>query len=151
MLFPYLNMLVFSLVDVAVKRCQEKKKKFAVLFFPFRTIESVKDIHRDIVSANNLTSYLVQPINIYHIVKRLSRDWQNVIHTLEQSKSCSKGNTSFRYVIICCTPNGQALVHSNVLWPSYDESSWLVYFTLKPVSRYKPLLNNVGNLPCSRK
>ncbi|WAR10469.1 hypothetical protein MAR_035545, partial [Mya arenaria] len=42
------------------------------------TLDTVKDIHRSIVSANNVTSYIVNPINIFHLVKRLSRDWNKL-------------------------------------------------------------------------
>lgn len=55
-----------------------------------RTIESVKTIHREIVNNRNLSAYIVNPINMYHLTKRLAKDWTKVIATLEDSKSCAK-------------------------------------------------------------
>lgn len=52
--------------------------------------EKVKDIHRLLISNTNFTSYLVHPINIYHMTKRLANEWNKVISTLENSKSCAK-------------------------------------------------------------
>lgn len=53
-------------------------------------VSRVKDIHRGIVSTRNMTSYIVHPINVYHMTKRLVNDWSKVLETLQDSQSCEK-------------------------------------------------------------
>ncbi|XP_052814457.1 prolyl 4-hydroxylase subunit alpha-1-like [Mya arenaria] len=84
------ELLTLSSVILSQERVLHGEDDVHGIFNISGTLDTVKDIHRSIVSANNVTSYIVNPINIFHLVKRLSRDWNKVIAVLEDSKSCAK-------------------------------------------------------------
>lgn len=57
----------------------------------FRTVvESTKEIHD--AAGLNLRSYLANPINVYHLLKRLSTKWKECIDLLMETKPCKIWN-----------------------------------------------------------
>ncbi|XP_060575671.1 prolyl 4-hydroxylase subunit alpha-3-like [Ruditapes philippinarum] len=75
------------------------------------TVEHVKSIHRQVVSGRNLSSYIVNPVNIYHMTKRLAKDWTKVIATIEESKSCVRAMRAKVGNIADNMPSGGHLKH----------------------------------------
>ena len=63
---------------------------YNIIFFSI--VEKVKDIHRKVGGENmtehNMTQYIVHPINVFHLVKRLIRVWPGVVKTLRDSHTC---------------------------------------------------------------
>lgn len=56
------------------------------------TVENVKNIHRKVGGENttefNITQYILHPINVFHLTKRLVKQWSSVVKTLRDSKTC---------------------------------------------------------------
>ncbi|KAL3855275.1 hypothetical protein ACJMK2_014491 [Sinanodonta woodiana] len=57
-----------------------------------RVMQEGKEIHSQI-SIKRMSDYIVHPVNIFHLTKRLVRGWHDAMMTLRDSKTCSKGMT----------------------------------------------------------
>ncbi|KAK3576226.1 hypothetical protein CHS0354_002828 [Potamilus streckersoni] len=55
-----------------------------------RVMEEGKEIHNQI-TLKNISQFIVHPVNIFHLTKRLVREWHDATMTLRDSKTCSKG------------------------------------------------------------
>lgn len=87
---------LIAITDVILK--QERYQHQGEDVHDFEKIESkierAKAIHRKVGGENtttqNISEYVLHPINIFHLTKRLATGWSSIVRILQESNSCIK-------------------------------------------------------------
>lgn len=86
---------LITIADVTVKqekRLHEEGEDIHRLDNLDSIVENAKNIHRKVGGENttefNITQYILHPINVFHLTKRLVKQWSTVVQTLRDSKTC---------------------------------------------------------------
>lgn len=94
-LFSYVNlekyfyieeeMISLSNAIVEIERKSHSEEDVHKIFHHSRIIDQAKRIHLDVIEYED---YLAHPINVFHLTKRLTKDWRDMVASLLKSSIC---------------------------------------------------------------